>query len=825
MSIGEASIGINLGTAQLDVDVRNAERILNRIGRGVIENSKQAEKAIEQLSGAGVTSVDRLQRSFNTLNIKTGFDIEAEKRKITAAFEQIKNSGVASASEIRRAHDSMKSKLDGLDAPIRSATNSFGGLGTAAMAFAAGFSIQSAIFQLHAAGMAAERLRNSFEAATGSAAKGSSEFGFARAEANRLGLDLLTTSDAYLKLAASARGTTLEGQKTRDIFTALAGAGRSLGLSGDQMGGALLAISQMMSKGTVQAEELRGQLGERLPGAFNIAARAMGVSTAELGKLLEGGKVISEEFLPKFAAELTKTFPPGEKAMNGMTAETMRLKTAWYELKTTVMEGGGESMFTASIRGMKDMVKEADTFYGRMSSSWRLLKDFAKNPMNPNLGGSPDVAKLPPLTAFDNALTGVPATGVGVSALIDRGRIGKLTPIMTMDAEARNAQEEEMKAAKKAHTKALTDAQKGYQAQIKEFLKTAWDGAALELAADDFSGNVTKKLGLLTPKPAGFTKTASMSLGVDIQLQSLATQDAEAKRIAEAEKKRVEDARSAATELRNIHEAEIQNKLLEIDMQEKLSKISGSEALNRRIPLEQELVAVRKEFLDTMDSEKDKAGWLSANNKYMQEQFKVNLELKKKFDETPKGGFISALRAYADEASNLGAQVQRMTTTMFNNMEDAIVKFAQTGKLSFKSMADSIIADMIRIAARQAITGPLASLAGAGISALTGSLGTSSGSDYTLSTGTKYSSSMPSYSLRAAGGPVTAGESYIVGEKRPELFTPGASGFITPYVPAATGGNQISISIPMSVTGSKQLASDLRAEMESAAERVLRRHA
>lgn len=403
MSIGEASIGLNLGTAQLDIDVRKAEQILNKIGRGVIANGKQAEKAIQELSAAGVTSVDRLQRSFNTLNIKTGMDIENEKRKITAAFEQIKNSGVASAHEIERAHVAMKSKLDSVGGSINNTTSLFAKLGPAAMGAMAGFSIQQAISQLHAAGMAAERLRNSFEAATGSAAKGMDEFKFARAEANRLGLDLLTTSDAYLKLTAAARGTALEGQNTRDIFSAVSGAGRSLGLSAEQSEGALLAISQMMSKGTVQAEELRGQLGERLPGAFNIAARAMGVTTAELGKMLEGGKVISEDFLPKFAVELAKTFPPGEKAMSGMTAETMRLKTAWYELKTTVMEGGGESMFTKSIKGMKDLVVEADTFYGRMSSAYGLLKDFAKNPMNPNLGGT-GTAKLPPVTQTDMML-------------------------------------------------------------------------------------------------------------------------------------------------------------------------------------------------------------------------------------------------------------------------------------------------------------------------------------------------------------------------------------------------------------------------------------
>lgn len=52
---------------------------------------------------------------------------------------------------------------------------------------------------------------------------------------------------------------------------------------------------------------------------------------------------------------------------------------------------------------------------------------------------------------------------------------------------------------------------------------------------------------------------------------------------------------------------------------------------------------------------------------------------------------------------------------------------------------------------------------------------------------------------REFGGPVTAGQSYIVGEKRPELFTPGASGVITPYVPST--GQGITINQSFNITG------------------------
>jgi hypothetical protein len=44
--------------------------------------------------------------------------------------------------------------------------------------------------------------------------------------------------------------------------------------------------------------------------------------------------------------------------------------------------------------------------------------------------------------------------------------------------------------------------------------------------------------------------------------------------------------------------------------------------------------------------------------------------------------------------------------------------------------------------------------------------------------------------LRDSGGPVSAGRSYLIGRNRqPELFTPGANGFITPLGGGATVTN------------------------------------
>jgi tape measure domain-containing protein len=111
-------------------------------------------------------------------------------------------------------------------------------------------------------------------------------------------------------------------------------------LNSEQAKGAMLALGQMASKGTVQAEELRGQLGERIPGAFGIAARSMGVTESKLNDMLQKGEVAAKDFLPRFAAEMQKTF--GEDALrnaNGPAAIQARFDNAIFKMKTTIGEG------------------------------------------------------------------------------------------------------------------------------------------------------------------------------------------------------------------------------------------------------------------------------------------------------------------------------------------------------------------------------------------------------------------------------------------------------------------------------------------------------
>jgi lambda family phage tail tape measure protein len=74
--------------------------------------------------------------------------------------------------------------------------------------------------------------------------------------------------------------------------------------------------------------------------------------------------------------------------------------------------------------------------------------------------------------------------------------------------------------------------------------------------------------------------------------------------------------------------------------------------------------------------------------------------------------FTASFKSYYDSIANLGAQVGDAVVNTFKGLEDQLVNFVTTGKASFADLAKSIIADIARIAIKQAIIKPL--MAGVG---------------------------------------------------------------------------------------------------------------
>lgn len=146
---------------------------------------------------------------------------------------------------------------------------------------------------------------------------------FSANTANELGLALVPTQRGLATLQASAKGTSLAGKEIEELFTGISQASGALSLTADETNSVFLAFSQIISKGKVQAEELRSQIGERIPGALKLAERALGVTGAELDKLLQSGSLTADDLLPKLAREFQKTF--GDQAQKNAISLTAQL--------------------------------------------------------------------------------------------------------------------------------------------------------------------------------------------------------------------------------------------------------------------------------------------------------------------------------------------------------------------------------------------------------------------------------------------------------------------------------------------------------------------
>lgn len=187
-------------------------------------------------------------------------------------------------------------------------------------------------------------------------------------------------------------------------------------------------------------------------------------------------------------------------------------------------------------------------------------------------------------------------------------------------------------------------------------------------------------------------------------------------------------------------------------------------------------------------------------------------------------GASKALQSYLDAATNTAQQSEKLFGNMFKGMEDALVNFAKTGKLNFTALANSIINDLIRIAAQKAIAG------------MAGSLFGSSGTSVTQALGGAWINGVQAF---ANGGVVSsptlfphAGGMGLMGEAGPEAIMPLKRGADGKLGVAATGmqsngGAAIQINVQVdaqgqsSVTGGPSDAADLGKKIGAAVRAVM----
>lgn len=179
---------------------------------------------------------------------------------------------------------------------------------------------------------------------------------FIRNLADKTGLNISEGLSSYAKFAAGAQGS-MSQEQTQELFGNATAMSRLMGLSNDELNGILKAFEQMASKGKIQAEELRGQLGDRMAGAFKLFAEALGMTATELDKAMKDGKVLSADTLPKVAKQMglmiDKAGGWAEVAKSTQTA-LGKLANNWDDTMVKIFSGSQDELngFLSSLSNL-----------------------------------------------------------------------------------------------------------------------------------------------------------------------------------------------------------------------------------------------------------------------------------------------------------------------------------------------------------------------------------------------------------------------------------------------------------------------------------------
>lgn len=242
--------------------------------------------------------------------------------------------------------------------------------GAAAGMFGAYAALKGARY-LYEEGKAWEGLRIQMQASFGSAEAGAERMEFLRETSRKLGVDVRALADGYAKIGVAARMTNVSTEDTETIFLAAAEASRAFGMSTDDTQGTMRAFSQMMGKGQVMMEELKLQLGDRMPSAMGIFARSMGKTVPEFLKMVEMGEVGSDA-LVGFAKELRKDIRESgayQKSLQSVEAAQTRFNTSLSESADSFFKGG----MANSLYNMFELFAE---FFDDTKQFWGAIGDI-----------------------------------------------------------------------------------------------------------------------------------------------------------------------------------------------------------------------------------------------------------------------------------------------------------------------------------------------------------------------------------------------------------------------------------------------------------------
>lgn len=354
---------------------RNEQTKLNATRKEEARQARELKKALSANSEYGklTAELNRLRNESKNL-LAEMFKLERQGYKNSAAYQQLESRSKSLVGQTKILDRQIKT----IDTTVGQHYRNVGNYGDAISMvlpqisqFAGRLGLLGAVVagvkKSFTSNLELEPLKQGINAVSSSSIQAEQTMDFLRKTSDRLGLQFSSTAESFKLWQGAAKFSNITASESKRIFESVATAGAKMKLSNDQVQGTFLALSQMMSKGKVQAEELRGQLAERLPGAFQLAAKAMGVTEQQLNKMLEKGEVVSKDFLPKFATELEKTFGSDKtERVDGMQASINRLSNEFEKLWQS---DRAQRFFSTVTDGLADLTSTIGKLV--KSDSWK----------------------------------------------------------------------------------------------------------------------------------------------------------------------------------------------------------------------------------------------------------------------------------------------------------------------------------------------------------------------------------------------------------------------------------------------------------------------
>jgi len=420
---------ITLVDEQNNRDAINKSIARNRRNQGypvqpVIQEASQLQQSINDIGLSKITNLSQtMGGSYKEVAQSIRAATQASDGSINslnhqrASWEQLKNAVALTPAELREVNKELtaidrkleKTQLGGggrlkrfaQTAGTVAASGVFGGpeglIGASAGAFfgpegaMAGGAIGAQVGMMRqsisdAASYAAElsKLNIALRGVAGSAAEYAQAQQVIASASNDFNVPTLEATQSMTKLAAAVKGAGGNVTDTELVYRGVSSAIKATGGSAEDVQSALLAMSQVFSKGKVSAEELQGQLGERLPGAVTLFAKATGRTLPQLSKDLQDGTVGLADLM-KFVAALDKQYEPMARKLANSTEEAgARMTVALDKLKKDFGDffkpvGAGIQDITTKLANMADAALRAISINARLQALGEANQKFGYN--------------------------------------------------------------------------------------------------------------------------------------------------------------------------------------------------------------------------------------------------------------------------------------------------------------------------------------------------------------------------------------------------------------------------------------------------------------